>query len=126
MRISPRGLHFGGRWTINVAFLTSSVSFSRRVEAVEVGTIRPSARLPVPKIMSVPLASELSCRQLNKQTNPMFWTVDMVMWSTCLVCKKPGTIHQAVIPALRKWKQKVHKFKVTLRYLLSLNRSWTT
>lgn len=110
-----------GGVSINVAFLTSSVSVSRRVEAVEVGTIRPSAGLQVPKIMSVPLASELSCR---KQT-PFFWVVDMVIWSIGLVCKKPDTINQAVIPALREWKQ-VHKFKVILSYLVSLNRSWTT
>lgn len=48
------------------------------------------------------------------------------MWSTGLAGKKPGTINQAVIPALRKWRQKVHKFKVILSYLVSLNQSWTT
>lgn len=61
----------------------------------------------------------------SKQT-PFFWAVDVVMQSICLVYKKPGTIDQVVSPALRKWKQKVHKFKVILSYLVSLNLSWTT
>lgn len=98
MSISPSGLYSRGRWVINIAFLTSSEMpfFSFRLqkswecEDVADKTICRASSARSNEHGPLPLNSLVE--NLTSKQTPFFSAVDVVMWSVCLVCKKPGTI----------------------------------